>query len=267
MAISVGNDNGRYWPLKKKKKKKRVINKGKKSKTDDANADANDTANMVTSLQIEALSELVDRVKELEQLVKDSDARLQVRIDVRSKEVKQEITEDLVAPLTKRLDRQGEQIKSQNDAMLAQLLKLTEDISKIGNNTIGSQQQQPRPFNRFQGNRFGGGKGASRFGAPRQPIVCFKCNKPGHIFRNCPELDVALVVGCKQCVDQYEQGGTDHCTVAHLHEAFDPDEMLDKKGDMVGMFALDWCKTRIKELCGAAGEQQASAVGHHAGKA
>ena len=42
-------------------------------------------------------------------------------------------------------------------------------------------------------------------------------------------------------MDQYEQGGTDYCTVAHLHEAFDPDEMLDEKGDMVCLLALDWC--------------------------
>ena len=48
---------------------------------------------MFANLRIEALTALVERVKALEKVVKESEVRLQTRIEERAKEVKQEITE------------------------------------------------------------------------------------------------------------------------------------------------------------------------------
>ena len=67
-------------------------------------------------------------------------------------------------------------------------------------------------------------------------------------------------------MDEYENGGTENCIVAHLHDAFDPQQEMDDHGDMVCMLALEWCKETIREMCGKRADGSAASLERYSGQ-
>ena len=251
LAVHCGILDGTYWS-KKPARKTRGTKAGKKKtnrKKKEQSSEEDDVALAAEDdSTLQALLALADKFEAYEKAITKSMLELETRVkehaEGRLKEVKEEIEQDLFAPLKSRFDN--------FDSKLDKLIALGSNQAPAAK--VALPFAPARPGNTggqgWQGNRSGGKGGYNGTQGVKRELICYKCGKKGHPFRLCPELDVAACMECATAADQYEQGGTEVCSMEDLHDSFG--EMAGDEPDVVCMLALQFARDKIARLHGAA---------------
>jgi transposase InsO family protein len=267
---------------KKKQKEKKKKNKGSKDSTSEDSEEESSSDEEAVALVMneqESLVSVKERLQRIEKSVNDSkgmESRLMTKIDERMVHQRREIEEDLIKPHAAKIDKLSEMMLEIRDSVKTRpdqpqlppsnlLPPSSMGPSRQPLQLTGPQGANPaqRPFARNFPSRppmrppigmmrrmspAGGQAGTpfmSRQGRP--PITCFNCGQQGHPFRLCPQLSIVACVEALRAVENYDVGGTEACTVAHICQAFDEDGSI-ADDDIICHLAQNWAQGRINEL-------------------
>ena len=253
LAVDAKIKNGAYWKQKKSKKKqtkkrfkKRDKRKGSESESDTDGSSSDEVAWVDEKAENTTMSA---RVETMESKMTTMESRITANVEDKLKEQKREIAEDLINPLTKKMD----QVETIMVDLATKVGKTLSQPAPLQNPPLG-YNRQPLAISYARGaapptrGYMGGAKGG-RNGHPKRPLVCWNCKKEGHPARLCTEMQVVNCVEIIRGAENFEFGGTDVCTVEDIMESFSlDDQQMDP--ETVCYIAADWAREKIHQIYG-----------------
>ena len=203
------------------------------------------------------IDDLDKRLQDMQSSTLSMQQQQQEKFDSKLAEIKKEINEDLIKPLSGKIDK-FEQLMMTNNQLLTQLqgaggLAANATTAPM-NNTGATRPVNPYQMNAHRG--FGrprwqpsmpGGKGAGGGKGAKRPLICFNCGEEGHPFRLCPRLTVAACMEVADANANWDMGGNTVCTVDAIRNSFDADGSLGND-EMICALCTSWVDAKVQKL-------------------
>ena len=243
IAISAQVPGAAYWLKGKSKKKSKGANA--------VEALGEEECLLIQDMHHNQLETLSCKLEETRQEMKEMEQRQQEKSELRMKEHKREIEDDIIKPLGRQVSKLEEMVQQSNQTQ-TEMLNILKKQSNSATSQPAGTGYVPNQQRWNQGGYQRRGFAANR-GAPKRPLICFNCKKEGHPFRLCPELTVNAVMEVAAAVRDWDQGGTEVCSLEEIRSNFDKDQVMDE--DLLCNVVSRWVEENAYTMAG--GKQEA----------